>query len=599
MRDAPSVRRMRSGWSVLALLVLMAVALATSLREQSPTTDESLHMTRGLAYFWGPDASLSYAHPPLGNALAMLPTALRAKPVAIGKMSGFDRGLLGSISYDLLKTDYEARRQWIFEGRGMVALMTVLLGWYVFTFCAAVWDRRSALIALFFYATLPTLIAHGGLLTTDMPVTVAMTIALGELVLYVTGKARFHLWTCALATGAALATKFTAVALLPVAALVLGGAAWFGVGRFAGVSRLRALRKAGVVLALIGVCGVFSIDAAYRFEDTGLTVKELLARREPVNAVTAGYRGSLLEKSSPLPRLPSWLPIPLPYTYVFGMASVKAHDHDGHGTTFFGKFMTHGSPAYFPVLLLAKTPLLLLCALGVGAFSLLWRRRMPSATTLALLAFSAVMLGLAMKASINIGVRHVLPLMPIMAMLGGRAVSLALDEPWLPSERGAYLGGLAALQVLGLWLYHPDYLADFNLLVGGKRGGEKISIVGEEWGQDMMRLGEALRAHGIRSVRYNTDTGAARLELARYGIETKKLGCLRKLPRDAYVAVNARDAARDHGRCYRWITKAKPLLDVNGHVFVYRSSKAKAKSSAPAEPVALRPPGTSGRVGLP
>jgi hypothetical protein len=99
---------------------------------------------------------------------------------------------------------------------------------------------------------------------------------------------------------------------------------------------------------------------------------------------------------------------------------------------------------------------------------------------------------------INIGVRHVLPIYVIFAMLGAvGCIELA------KAARGRGLGLLAAAVLLA-WpagagiLQHPDYLAYFNELAGSRP--EKI--LGEsdpDWGQNAKRAAERLRQLGATS----------------------------------------------------------------------------------------------------
>jgi len=108
--------------------------------------------------------------------------------------------------------------------------------------------------------------------------------------------------------------------------------------------------------------------------------------------------------------------------------------------------------------------------------------------------------------------------------------------------------------------------------IGGRRGGEQISIVGEEWGQDMVRLGTALKARGIESVRYNPDTFTSGLELARFGVSIEHLGCPRRSPGTGWMAVSSRALARAP-ECWQWMESIEPEFVVNNHVWVYQLTR--------------------------
>jgi hypothetical protein len=161
--------------------------------------------------------------------------------------------------------------------------------------------------------------------------------------------------------------------------------------------------------------------------------------------------------------------------------------------------------------------------------------------------------------------------MPLLAVFG----ALGAVHTWrrLPAGRlrTAVVGSAALLHVSGMAWSFPDYLGDFNALVGGRKGGERISIVGEEWGQDASRLGRLAREHGIRQLLYNGSPFTARDELRRQRVIMKRAGCREVLPPHSYIAVSARDRARDRRGCWSWVHGRTPYFDVDNHVFVYRT----------------------------
>jgi 4-amino-4-deoxy-L-arabinose transferase-like glycosyltransferase len=552
----------------VVLIASFGALLVASMLEESPVTDEPVHLTRGLAYWWAPDARLSYAHPPLGNAFAALPIARTEPPVDMGRLTGFERGEVEAVGQSMIEPHYEERRAWFFEARIGVAILALALAIYLYGFCFVTWGPRVALASLFFFATFPTIIAHGRLVTTDMPVTLAMFVALGELTSFLRGRGRVHFVICAVMTGVALATKYSAIALLPIATVLLFGAALFKQGRFRFTHVSIALASALGMVVLLVLSAWLTINLAYRFEDTCLTVGEMLKRPEPINAITAGYQGNLLEKTA-VGRLPRDLVVPIPYSYVLGFSSVAVHADHGHSTTFFGVKTTGGDWRYFPVLLAIKTPALMLLALAAGLVVWVRRRFRARGSTLAMIWFVGAIVFLATRSSLNIGVRHVLPAMPVMAVLAGIVSVAAFDRMRARALRHAVFGGLAIAHAAGLAWCFPDYVSDFNLLVGGRERGERVSIVGEEWGQDMVRLGRLLKENQITSVLYTPDGYTAKNELELFDVEMSQLDCGMRQPRGRWVAINMRSLARNRDACFPWTEGRTPDLRVGGHIYVY------------------------------
>jgi hypothetical protein len=112
------------------------------------------------------------------------------------------------------------------------------------------------------------------------------------------------------------------------------------------------------------------------------------------------------------------------------------------------------------------------------------------------------MLLAAMAANINIGVRHVLPMYPLLAPCAGVSI-LTL---WHRRLRGRlrFAGPALALGLTG-WLVveslrsHPDYLPYFNQLAGGHP--ERVLLDSDlDWGQDLGRLADTLRARDVPQV---------------------------------------------------------------------------------------------------
>lgn len=549
------------------LLIGMGLLLVLSIREESPTTDEAFHLTRGLAYFWGPDTSLSYAHPPLGNAFAALPVVLSEREHAMGRLPGYAEGNVSEVAKALMASSYKQRREWFEAGRLAIAALTLVLGGYLYAWALALFGARTALVCLFFYATQPALIAHGRLITTDMPITFAMVASTCELARYVAGHRALHGAAAALFAGIALATKFTGIALAPITVLLVLGCALVGGGRFAGAPRSAALGRAVAYLCAWSLACLLIVNLAYRFEATGLTVREIMARPEPQNPITAPFEGHMLEQS-PLRHLPAWLPVPLPYTYVLGLASVGSHDSGGHATMFLGERQSGGHWAYFPVLLAIKTPTVLLLACGAALIFFVRRKGRVSLPTLTLAWSCAALLALAMRGSINIGLRHVLPIMPELALFGAQGAVALYDHLRTFRARTAAAAALACAQLSGLAFYFPDYISDFNVLIGGKKNGERISIVGEEWGQDAIRLAKAAKARGIRKLYFNHGMFPSKGELVLRGIKVHRVPCEAQRPvPEGWIAVTARQLARDD--CFGWTERYRPAFEVNNHVFVY------------------------------
>jgi hypothetical protein len=164
-----------------------------------------------------------------------------------------------------------------------------------------------------------------------------------------------------------------------------------------------------------------------------------------------------------------------------------------------GSYSTTGWWYFFPVVLAVKTPLSFLI-LALGGYGLLFVRRRserfrwqawaPGACAVAILA--AVM-----PAHINIGDRHILILYPLLAMLAALATVSLLRQGRRPAMFAAI--ALLSWQCFASARSHPDYLSYFNELVRGDPA-RVLSDSDLDWGQDLQRLSDKLKAVGAKQV---------------------------------------------------------------------------------------------------
>ncbi|WP_437730386.1 ArnT family glycosyltransferase [Sorangium sp. So ce1335] len=585
-RRGPRISRRAAHAVAAGILALAAALMAVDIARDAPTYDEPFHTTRGLALWWEGDSRLSFAHPPLANALQAAPGAARGAPVDLSGLSGWEQSNLVEVARGYGAASYARARSDMLLGRAVTAALALLLGAYLYARSL----RHGAVRALFvlgLYALHPMVLAHGHLTTTDLPITVAFVIAVCEWQRYLTSGRLLRLGTASLALGAAMVTKFSALILPPAFALVALYAALRRDGRFSGLTWPRVARglarDAAVLLAVV----LLVINASYGFQRTGWTVARILAEPEPAHWLSNQKKGTLLDRSALLEALPGGLPVPLPYTYVYGAFSASAHTKSNHGNYFFGGL--HGpSPAYFPVLLVIKSPVGFLLLLGVGASLLRVRRRWPRLRTVALATAPALFMALAVKSQINLGVRHVLPVVPFLAMVAARGGAWLVLRPRRAAARvPGRLAGLAAAGAAGLVAVEavaatPHHLSHFNWLVGA-RAGHWVSMVGEDWGQDIARLGEALRERGASPVYYEPYGDWASAELSRAGVKHRKLRCNRDVPRPAWVAIHATVDVRRRKPCAALRAGAVREAVIDHHIHVYRLEDPKASPPAKAD----------------
>ena len=173
-----------------------------------------------------------------------------------------------------------------------------------------------------------------------------------------------------------------------------------------------------------------------------------------------------------------------PREYVAGVLQVQAMNGNPPKAILFGEVRKGGWWYYFPVALFFKTPIAFLALALFGCT----RKREPA-------ILAAVILGIAMTSSINIGVRHLLPLYAPLAI-----AAAAVRVRWLVIACTAWL-------VAGSALAHPDYLPWFNAFAG-REPHRVLNDSNLDWGQDVLRLVRLARDEKLPGITTSLATNA-------------------------------------------------------------------------------------------
>jgi hypothetical protein len=201
------------------------------------------------------------------------------------------------------------------------------------------------------------------------------------------------------------------------------------------------------------------------------------------------YEVKLLRGTEDSPWLRPWS------WYASGLYGQGRHIQRGHDTPsyFQGAQYQGGRWEYFPLLFVFKEPFGFLLLIGLAVLVAPQIRPWPPALR-AYLTFIALFVLVSCKVNLNLGIRHLLPILPLVY------ASTAWVLARTPSKSQRLVGRVTALA--GLWavlsvsLAWPGYLSYFNELAGGKRGGPAIALDSNyDWGQDLLRLRRWMDAH--------------------------------------------------------------------------------------------------------
>lgn len=549
--------RTRWRWVFLSALILCLVLIQQlpGTLQQSATFDEVYHISAGYA-LWRSEKMpwLREEHTPLLRQLVALPLLL------LHPQLPQDATNRGDLAHRFFFDNVVAPDTMLFWARLPVVALTMLLVLGVQSWAQELWGLRAGLLAGLVAALDPNLIAHGQLATSDVGVTCFFFLALYAFWRLLRRPSRGHLVVTGLAVGLALASKFSAVLIVPV--LALSGFLYL-VNRGAERTRHDGRRLLGwlLVIGLLALA-VLVVDYGGEFRPVWDMALEMQASEQ--GSVTPPNSGALVDF------VLTRLPIPLP-SYWYGLWLVQRDVQGGRPVFLWGQHSS-GWWYYFPVVLLIKTPLATLILVGV-ALTLLLRSGLRNRYGLLFLILPvAVWLGIAMTSRLNLGYRHILPIWPFLFVAVG---SLAAVPPigWRQVALLALVGWLAVSAIT----IFPHHLAYFNELVGGPGEGYRYLVDSNlDWGQDLKGLARYQREHALGKI-YLAYFGTADPDY--YGIEYECMpsyGLLAcddaPIPRSGILAVSAtclQGGCTGDPQAYRWLLDETPVAKIGYSIFVY------------------------------
>src|SRR5215210_3704752 len=550
---------MTSPRSVTAAAVLLLAAFAAlcahGLRQDSPTVDEFAHLPAGYWTLKTGRVALFPLNPPLIKVLSALPLLAldpsidTASPV---ESTGWFPWVYGTGFMERNRPIYD---RIFLSGRLPVVALGMLLGWVAFLWARELYGDEAGLVALFLLAFCPSLVAHAHLATTDVGFAAFTVLALWTFHRFVLRPTPARLVLCGVALGLAQLAKMSALLLYPLF-LLLAAVAFF---RSSSPLPLRGGgARGGGRLAAIFLISLLVLDVGYLFQGVGSPLGDFHFESRALRAVVSV--------------LPAGLPVPLPAAYLRGLDALQLINDAGEFPEYlFGRWSREGSPAYYLISIVFKTPLPLLLAFLAAPFAR--RKDAPRGEVFLWLPALALLGWFSFFSSVHYGIRYVLPVVPLLTIWSVRLV------PWLRGlERGRLLRGagaaLLAVYPLSVLLATPDTISYFNLLAGG-RGDEILLDSNLDWGQGLKRVRAWMDREGIDEI-----------GLAYFGhVDPALYGIRWHFPdpnRPGLVAVSANFlhgypyATYAEGRivpvppgAFAWIGRFPRVADLGGGMFVY------------------------------
>jgi hypothetical protein len=465
------------GWLIVCGTLLAAFTLmdVTSLRHKGLTTDEVLHYQYGYRVLHDTPQRTSAL-----NASTMPFSSVHA-------MTSGNLALFQSMVRIPLDTSWSGQ---VKRGRYATIALSLLLALYVLKWSYDLYGRNGALLSLSLYVFDPNVLAHGQLVTADLPAALMTTVALYHFWQFLKLGGKRRALFSAVTLGLSQLAKYSCIYLYPlffvIAVIYCRTASAAQTARINWHHRLVCgLRRWSIVIVFFAVVSIVAINLGFGFDGFGTPLSRY-ALKDP-----------FFKKLQATPVIGN-LPLPLPVPYLQGVDLVKFEARMGEawGNIYMaGKLRVNrhdgtlrGFPGYYFYAAFFKMPIATQIIFLVALFGYFSRRCQPGAQGLRreevflLVPILVYWIHLNFFFSTQIGIRHALPVLALATIFCGRF--LAAPE----SKLRRYTAGILIVwAAVSTFSYYPHFISYFNEFVPDRKlayqhlADSNLDWRGNEW----------------------------------------------------------------------------------------------------------------------
>lgn len=595
---------------IFAVLAFMAVVSVLNAKNDSAIFDETAHIGAAYSYVTQHEIRLNPEHPPLIKDLTGIPLLFQnlnfdtSLPFWDGSLPGkWDEGQWAAGRYLLYQAGNNPDKI-IFWARLPIVLLSLILGLFIFK-----WTREKAgiaagLLALVLYAFDPNILGHNHFVTTDLGIAAFMTFSFYYYLRFIKNPNWKNILLAGFFLGLLLLAKFSFMIALPIFALVtivyplvklnrhqienVPGIKMKNLGEYIGK---------GALVFLISLFVVWIVYAGNTFNMQKETVSETIEANFPLKN-TDNIKESYTNKTL------HWLnnnPLTRPFTeYGIGIGYVFRRVAGGNGAYFMGQVSSSAFRDYFPMVFLMKEPLpslflmlfALLFALAKSAKTFArsfgnfaknnWHNirhyLRTSLVEISLFSFVVLYSYVSITGNLNIGFRHLFPILPFLYILTAKNVIEFLRKRGqhgsVALAPGLFI--LLAFLVVKTAIAYPSYTSYFNETAGGpKYGYHYATDSNADWGQDLKRLKNFMDLHPeIDRIRVDYFGGG---DIKYYIGERYLMWWDSKRPVEpGWYAISTNflmgsiyDKTKKDSSSYRWLQNKKPFSQVGTSILIY------------------------------
>ncbi len=493
-----------AGFSIIAAMGLLAFL---SMKQDALTYDELAHIGAGYSYLAKHDYRINPEHPPLIKDLAAVPLLFQElnfpdyNPSWTQNKQAPEWWVQFDLGRDFLFYSGNDPKDIIFWSRVPMIGVLILLALFFFMWAIKLGGNFAGTVALVLLAFSPSFLAHGRLVTTDVGASLGALVALYFWIKFLNNPSMLGIFAAGLTFGLAMLMKFNLMLLVPTFAVMTLAYVFTHFHE----KRLQALFAYIAKAAFAGIIGlVLVVGPFYQFHIANYPKERQI--RDTAADLSPG--GITMQERITL-QMAEYEPLRPLAQFFRGILMALQRGTFGNTVYFLGEISASGWWYYFPVIFFAKEPLALyfILLLGViGGILTLKKTRnwmQHNFAIFSFLVFIAIYWGLAMTGKLNIGVRHLLPTLPLFYLIAAWGISHGMK--YLHNKKKIFAYGLLCL-LTGWFAFSslssfPHFISYFNELGGGLKQGYKTAVDSNyDWGQDFYRLLELVKRYDIQKL---------------------------------------------------------------------------------------------------
>lgn len=584
----------------IAILFLIPIALISlgflfiflSIRPMSLTMDELAHIPAGFSYLYAKDFRLNPEHPPLVKDLSAIPLMFlnlnfpenhESWQTGVNNQWWFGNQFIFKSGNDADNLIFWARIPMIF--------LTVFFWLLAYLWSKNVVGPKYALIVLLLAVFSPTIIAHGGLVTTDIGAAFGFLLAVYFWIKFLKHPDFKNTIIFSIVFGFSLLLKFSLVLLIPIFGIVAFAYWWASSEKIKKILKTFFLATVSAFLAILFVVWpIYYIHTLnYPIERQVFDTKEILTSNPNIILKNATIFFAGKEITRPIAH------------YALGLLMATQRVGSGNTVYFLGDISATAWKHYFPVVYILKEPLsfyiLALCLIFVFLFYWIKNNKKKKFCNECLVnakkiivnnieAFSLAIILIvywttSILGNLNIGVRHILPVMVPTYILFVLLLKKIIEKK-REAGKGKILIGFTTLMLIWYCLSSifsfPHYLSYFNELVGGSQNGYKYVVDSNyDWGQDLKRLQKFVEDNNIEKIKIDY-FGGDDVEY-RLGDKWERFNA-HSGPQKGWLAISATLLQGGRGNptkgfdqptdYYKWLNEYKPVARAGNSIFIYK-----------------------------